>query len=631
MRTHSRYRQRVRAAIARCVLVARAASCAIVCMATGAATFVAAPAAAATVSVDAVIEPAQIALGESARLTIQTSGSGSLSVTLPVVSGLEFRVIGQSHQIQSINGATFESTSTIVRVTPEEAGVFTIPGPTPKSPPLVLRVNPSSGPGASAAPNNGATPGLPLYPNGVTSADGIRLTPDGSVFLRLEVPKREIYVGESVPAAIQIGMRDGFAISNSLPTLNGSDFTLNNLSFQPERSPKVIDGKHFTIFTWRSVMSAVKPGTFTVNFTAPVTVRIRTQPRGDSLLDDLLGDPFMQNVFGSTVQKNITVTSPDTAFTVLPLPTEGRPPDFGGAVGSFKISTEISSIKTTAGDPLTLHMHVNGAGNFDRVQSSMLGGSAEWKTYEPKATFSPSEPSGFRGQKNFEQPLIATQAGTLTIPPLTFNYFDPGTRKYETARSSPLNVTVAPAADSASNAPPLPPAAGTPADESRSGLRPDHVIAGTRVDSLIPPYFKPPFVTLVSAMSLLFAGGWVELRRRERNANDLQRERERVRAQLTLEMLEQMTAASTAADAAVFFNAARSALQQSLSARWQLAPEQITVDDIDTRLEGADRDDVRQIFVFADEANYSGDELKAADFERWTQVVRGRLDAETPS
>jgi hypothetical protein len=62
-----------------------------------------------------------------------------------------------------------------------------------------------------------------------------------------------------------------------------------------------------------------------------------------------------------------------------------------------------------------------------------------------------------------------------------------------------------------------------------------------------------------------------------------------------------------------------------------VAPEQITVDDIDTRLAGADRDDVRQIFVFADEANYSGNELKAADFERWTQVVRGRLDTETPS
>jgi hypothetical protein len=585
----------------------------------------------AAASIDAVIEPAQIALGESARLTIQTSGGGTISVTLPVVSGLEFRVVGQSHQFQSINGATYESTLTIIKVTPEEAGVFTIPGPTPKSPPLVLRVNPGNGSGSSVSPNNGSVPGLPLYPNGVTGPDGIRLTPDGSVFLRLEVPKHEIYVGESVPAAIQIGMRDGFAVSNSLPTLNGSDFTLNNLSLQPERSPKLIDGKHFTLFTWRSVLSGVKPGTFTVNFTAPVKVRIRTQPRSDSLLDDLLGDPFMQNIFGSMVQKNITVTSPDTAFTVLPLPTEGRPPDFGGAVGSFKISTDISSAKTTAGDPLTLRMHVNGTGNFDRVQSSMLGGSAEWKTYEPKANFSPTEPSGYRGEKNFEQPLIATQPGTLTIPALTFNYFDPGTRKYETARSTPLTVTVSPAADSTAKAPPPQSAPGTPADNSRSGLRPDHLLTAERVDSLIPPYFEPRFVGLVSVLMLLFGGGWVELRRRERNAHDLQKERERVRAQLIQALLEQMAAASIAADAAAFFNAARLALQQTLGARWQMAPEQITVADVDARLEGSDREDIRQIFVFADEANYSGDELKAADFERWTEVIHRELNSETPS
>ncbi len=95
-------------------------------------------------SIDANIEPGQIALGESARLTILTSGSGTLSIPLPVVAGLEFRVVGQSRQIQIINGITIESTSTIIRVTPEVAGTFTIPGMTPKSPPLMLHVTPAA-------------------------------------------------------------------------------------------------------------------------------------------------------------------------------------------------------------------------------------------------------------------------------------------------------------------------------------------------------------------------------------------------------------------------------------------------------------------------------------------------------
>ena len=302
-------------------------------------------AATAAASVDATIEPSQIALGESARLTILTSGSGTLSVSLPVVSGLEFRVVGQSRRIEIINGAAISSTSTIIRVTPEEAGVFTIPGLTPKSPPLVLRVTPSGGAGPSVPPSNSTLPGLNSLLHGGPEANGIRLTPDGSAFVRLEVPKHELYVGESIPAEIQVGLRNGFAASNSLPKLNSGDFTLNNLSFQPERTARVIDGKPFTVFTWHSLLAPIKPGTYSLHFAIPATVRIRTQPRSDSMLDDLLGDPFMQNLFGASITKNITVSSPEAAFTVLPLPTEGRPADFGGAVGSFKISPDISPLK----------------------------------------------------------------------------------------------------------------------------------------------------------------------------------------------------------------------------------------------------------------------------------------------
>jgi len=581
-------------------------------------------------SVNASIEPSEISVGDSARLTILMSGRGTLSVTLPVVPGLEFRVVGQSRQIQIINGATLESTSTIVRVTPQEAGVFTIPGLTPNSPPLVLRVTPGGG-RASPAPGSGTAPGAaPLVPGG-GGASGLHMTPDGSAFVHLEMPKHEIFVGESVPVEIQVGMRDGFVESmNGLPKLNSNDFTLNNLSRQPERGPRTIDGKLFTVYTWRSLLAAVKPGTYSLSFETPLTVRIRTRPARESMLDDLLGDPFLQNIFGTTVPKNITVASPATDITVLPLPAQGRPPDFGGAVGSFKITTDLSSAKSTAGDPLTLRLHVTGAGNFDRVETSMLGGDAQWKTYEPKAKFSSTDPTGFRGEKIFEQPIIATQAGKRTIPPLAFSFFDPAARHYETAHSSPLGVTVSPAAASPESEPP-PTVAGAAAADSHNGLRPDHAVTEARAASLVPPYFRPLFAGSVSVLALFFGGGWVALRRRERSANDIQRERQRVRLQLIQELLRAMASSSSTADTAVFFRNARSALQQGLSARWDLAPELITLEDLDARLQGTDRDEVRQIFLLADEANYSGTDLKAADFDHWTQVVRRHLATEAPS
>jgi hypothetical protein len=592
---------------------------------------------AAAPSVDAAIEPSQIEMGDSAQLTITTSGSGTLSVALPVVSGLEFRVVGQSRQIQIINGATLESTSTIVRVTPEEPGVFTIPGPSPHSPPMVLRVVPGNGSGSSSG--NGASPGLtPFIPGAGNS--GVHLTPDGSAFVNLQIPKHELYVGESVPVEIQVGMRDGFVASiNGLPKLNSADFTLNNLSRQPEHSAKSVDGKAFTVYTWHSLLAAVKPGTYSLSFQTPMTVRVRTRPQTDSMIDDLLGDPFLQNIFGVTVPKNVDVSSPEAAIKVLPLPAQGKPADFSGAVGTFKISADVSSAKNTAGDPLTLRMHVTGSGNFDRVDSNMLEADSEWKTYEPKATFSSTDPTGFRGEKTFEQPLIASQPGAQTIPPLSFSYFDPATHRYETAHSAPLPVTVAPAANVAANEPPPASTAAAPTragaattDESHTGLRPDHAVTDARVASLVPPYFRPGFIAIPSVLALLFGGGWIALRRRERNALDVRRERERVRSQTIRTLSAHMTAAAAQRDAPSFFNAARSALQQSLTARWpDMAPEHITLDQLDARLEGRDQEDIREIFILADEANYSGDALTSADFERWTELVRRQTKVGAPT
>jgi BatD DUF11 like domain len=578
-------------------------------------------------SVDTTIEPAQIALGESARLTILTSGGGTLSVKLPEVAGLEFRVVGQTRSIQIINGRTIESTSTIVKVTPEVAGIFTIPGLTPASPPLVLRVSPDNGGAPAPAPNNPAPPDLGALVRGGANADGIRLTPDGSAFVRLQTPKREVYVGESVPVEIQVGMRDGFVASiNGLPQLNSGDFTLNNLSRQPLRAAKVIEGKPFTVVTWQSVLAAIKPGKFSLTFETPLTVKIRTRPQRDLMLDDLLGDPFMQNIFGATVTKSIKATSPEETLTVLPLPTEGRPAEFGGAVGNFRISTDISSATNTAGDPLTLRMHVNGAGNFDRVESSMLKPGDQWKTYGPKATFNPVDGIGYRGEKLFEQPLIAAKPGTLTIPALTFEYFDPDSGHYETARSAPLTVTVAaPAAGSAAT---LAANAAGAAAAANSGLKPDHAASGPLANTLIPLYLQPRFLTVPSVLALLLSGGWMALRRQAQHASQQQ---ERERARRLQSALWQMSAAAAGGEATPFFNAARLGLQQALGERWRLAPEQVTVADIETRLGEEEARGIRQIFALADEANYSGDDLQSADFERWTQVVRRQLNEEWPA
>ncbi len=586
----------------------------------------AAPAWAIAPLVNATIEPSQISVGQSAQLTITSSGTGMEPVTMPDVAGLEFRIIGQSRRIEIINGATLATTSIIVRVTPQAPGIFTIPGITPKSQPLVLRVNPDNGAGNPSPSRAPGWLGAAKPPAGA-SANGIRMTADGSAFVRLVLPKRDIYVGESIPVDIEVGLRSGFVTSlNGLPTLTGGEFTLNNLSHQPERVEKLIDGKPYTLLTWHSVIAAVKPGQYSLSVETPLTVKIRTRSPRESLLDDLLGDPFLQNFFGATVPKDITVSSPPSELTVLSLPAEGRPPDFTGAVGSFKIASDLSAAGAAAGDPLTLRMHVTGAGNFDRVDSAMLDHLDQWKTYPPKSSFKPSDAVGHKGEKIFEQPLIASKPGTQTLPGLAFSYFDPGARRYETARSAPLSVTISPsAADSSLGAPQAPVTAaaspGSPAAPSSKGLRPDHVVEDGAADSLVPLYLQPRFLVLPSLLALGFAGAWLRQRRATAGAGGTRRH---TASKATARVVKDMEAAAAAGDAARFFSVARGALLQALTVRWQAAPERMAPDELEARL-GSEGEETRQIFALADEANYSGRQPTTTDFQRWTQFVRDRL------
>jgi hypothetical protein len=336
----------------------------------------------------------------------------------------------------------------------------------------------------------------------------------------------------------------------------------------------------------------------------------------------------MQHFFGATVQKDIKVASAPVELTVSTPPAEGRPLDFSGAVGSFKIASDLSPSTASAGDPLTLRLHVTGSGNFDRVDSTMLEHVEQWKTYPPKSKFKSSDALGYEGEKTFEQPLIASKPGAQTLPGLTFSYFDPATRRYETARTSPLSVTISPAlADRALSTSEI--AAGsavTPVNQSSSRLRPDHLAADTPANSLVPLYLQPRFLAIPSLLALAFAGGWLRLRGRAADPNYEASARDRALSKAANRVLVQLNEAARAGDTAQFFSSARSALQWMLAARWQVAAGQITTTDVEARLGGEiDGEDIRQLFALADEANYSGHEPATIDFARWTQVVRRRM------
>ena len=81
-----------------------------------------------------------------------------------------------------------------------------------------------------------------------------------------------------------------------------------------------------------------------------------------------------------------------------------------------------------------------------------------------------------------------------------------------------------------------------------------------------------------------------------------------------------------AGDASAFYVAARDLLQQHFSKVWHIAVEEMTVAEIDARLDH-DAADIGRLFALADEAKYSGGAADDAGLDQWLQLVRGHLEA----
>ena len=554
------------------------------------------------------VEPSRIKLGESAILRVISFGRIK-DITLPTIPGLVFEPIGRSQGFDFINGSTLPATFYSIRITPQFAGVFTIPGLTPSSRPVGLEVvkgdepNPYTWHSQQPAPAPLPTASLPK---------GVQLQAGGAAFVHLAIPGRPIYVGESVPVQIDVGLRAGLVTSvNGLPTLKGSDFTFNNLSKQPERREETIEGGAFVLLTWHSALAAVKPGEFELSAEAPLTVIMSALSAVDRAVASRLAFPLLQSMYSGIAPRDMTIESSPTRLKVLPLPTEGQPENFSGAVGDFQVSSDVSPAGVAAGEPLTLRLHIIGAGNFDRVDSTMFGHLDHWKTYPAKSSFIPTDAVGNEGEKVFEQSLIAAQPGDQSIPGLEFTYFNPNTRRYERAQTPAIKVAVAASLASGLSL------NGASATVAAQGLLPDHRALQNSVSGLRPLYFRPQFLIIPTSLALLLAGSWFAVRPRAAHATSKAAEH----------VLAELDAAARAGDSSSFFEAARKALLQTFAARWQIATDQITVADLKARL-GTTGEDVERLFAIADEARYSDNQSGGTDFQRWLSLIRGQLAGE---
>ncbi len=342
----------------------------------------------------------------------------------------------QSTSMQIINGAVSASIAYSFYLQPKNTGRITIgsatvryKGTTYKSNLLTIQVQKGS-PAPNNAQNNSNNSGV--------SNDEIAK----NVFVRASADKQKAYMGEQVTVTYKLYTRLSIASQMSiskLPQYPGfwaeEIETPNNISFTTEN----YDGKKYRVGILKRVaLFPTQTGELSVTpFELDVPVQVQKK-RSNNVFDDFFNDPF----FGMGETINYTAKSNSLKISVAPLPSNGVPDSFDGAVGSFSFNSQIDKRRTKTNEPVTLKLTIDGTGNISLLDMPVINLPAGIEKYEPKVNEQINRTGRISGKKTAEYLIVPRDAGRKEIPPIKFSYFDINKKSYITLNtpSYPIDV-----------------------------------------------------------------------------------------------------------------------------------------------------------------------------------------------
>lgn len=145
-------------------------------------------------------------------------------------------------------------------------------------------------------------------------------------------------------------------------------------------------------------------------------------------------------------EERYKLSSDPTSFTATALPDAGRDPIFAGAVGhGLTVSQVVTPTSGRQGEAFNVDLAVQGSGNVALWPQPDTRWPAGVRVY-PEAAKETVRLSDGRlgGTKVFHFLLVADSAGSLSLPPLRYAYYDPEAGKYLTAGSGAVGLVVAP-------------------------------------------------------------------------------------------------------------------------------------------------------------------------------------------
>ena len=381
-------------------------------------------------SVKAYVSNSKVGTEDTFTFTIEGENlDGDMVISSPL-NFPGFTIVSGPNRGQSIsiiNGSMTKKTTVSFVLAPEKEGKFTIPSFTVKVGDKEFKTNPIdvevvSGSIVPKRRNRGNAydPFDNFFNDDFFPTPRPRHVSAEDIFIRTEVSKKKVYVGE--PVLVKFRLFTTVPITQlalqETPSFQGF------LAYDVDTNQKirfesaVVGGRRYnTAIIYKKVLYPTTSGELVI---APVSFVLNAQ-----------ADFF----FG----KRVVRKSEPVRIKVLPLPE--APEDFSGLVGNFDIQASCDTKNAKVGQSISLKVVVSGEGDLkslDNIIPDTIEGFKVFKPSSPKIKSS----NPLKQSKVWDVILVPVKEGVLTIPPFKLVYFDPVREKYITKTTNPIEITV---------------------------------------------------------------------------------------------------------------------------------------------------------------------------------------------
>jgi hypothetical protein len=557
-------------------------------------------------SLTAKVSANDMTLDSSITLLLEVQGVNNVG-SAPALQLPDFQVqpAGQTSSFQWINGQTSALVTFSYVLTPNKTGLLTIPsltlqigGKTYSTQPINVSVSVA----AAASPNPPPAASSHREP----SSQSVPIPTEGlkPVFMTATVDTDKVYVGQQVILKVLFLRRPDVQFASqarySEPDLTG--FLSEPLDKQEYST--TITGTRYEVTEIPYALFPTADGDLVIG-SAQVELAVRTEP------DPFDPNSFFQSFFGRAQVARLSTRPVPIRVRSLPL---DKPAGFSGAVGRYKISGKVDVEQPEVGKPFNLIVTIEGVGNVKSLKEPVTPELRGLRRYETITSSKISKEGKFvHGSKEFKTLLIPQVSGQITIPPISYSYFNPAKSSYETISTNEISLNVKPGQFN----PNEPTAASSgaaltsPSEGVRVLERDIRFIKTGRVYSLEKPIYQRVTFYMLLLLPVLFAGAASAVRwRTSHRAENSGFYRSRGALAVARKRLKKASALMPSPDPVPFYDAIHTAVAGYLADKLGISVSGLMWPDVEQKLMARNIPptllrSVRDIFDQADMARFA--------------------------